>query len=225
VDEEIELAGVPQVLRLSDQQRRLIDALDAKDALLGSLCRDGLDLLQREELPHHPVIVSHVFRELMDKLPRAFDVPVHSVQLREALRGLAESLQRAKNQSHSHTDDGWDGDIDDPLRDFLSEAGQLFDQAEVDLRSRREAARGLVRASEAGRPPMPQAIEQGVVDKWNELEVYFQGVSHHGRATDQRELEAKVGELESLLVGRLKVAVIEEYEEIDRLIEEGEAGA
>jgi hypothetical protein len=38
-----------------------------------------------------------------------------------------------------------------------------------------------------------------------------------------RELEDNVGDLEALLMSRLKLFVIEEYEEIDRLIEQGEA--
>jgi hypothetical protein len=135
------------------------------------------------------------------------------------------SLEKAKVGSPSHDGERWDGQIDDSLRAFLSEADRYFEQVEAELRSRREAAQDFLRATESGGAPLPQVIEKREVDKWNDLEVFFQNVSHHRRPTNQRELETNVGDLEALLVSRLKLAVVEEYDEIDRLIEEGEAGA
>lgn len=226
MDEQPDLLSLAPGLRVSDLQRQLLEALNATNHMLGNIYRSGLECLQREDLPDQAAIVAHEFRELMEKLPRAFDLPVHtSVQLRPRLRGLATSLERAKAESRSYTDDNWDGEIDEPLRGFLSDAERLFEEAEADLRSRREAATALVRAGESGRAPMPEALEKREVNTWNDLEVYFQNVSHHRHQTTVRELEAQVGDLEGLLVSRLKVAAIEEYDEIDRLVEEGEADA
>ena len=195
MDEEPDLRGAGPAHRLSDLRRRLLEALNAAGEMLGNTYQSGLELLQREDLPDQVVIVAHEFRELMEKLPRVFDLPVQtSVQLRPRLRGLATALQRAQVESRSYTSDGWGGEIDHSLRTFLSDAEKLFADAEADLRSRREATRDLVRAGESGRAPMPQALEKREVDRWNDLEVYFQNVSHHRHQTNVRELEAYVFE-------------------------------
>jgi hypothetical protein len=151
VDEEPDLRGSGPALRLSDLQRRLLEALNATGEMRGNIYQSGLELLQREDLPDQVVIVAHEFRELMEKLPRVFDLPVQtSMQLRPRLRGLATALQRAKAESRSYTSDGWDGEIDQSLRTFLLDAEELFADAEADLRSRCEAARDPRRRTRSG---------------------------------------------------------------------------
>src|SRR6266545_760453 len=125
----------PGGLRLGDRQRRLLEALAGQSELLRDLYRSGREILGREELPDHPALVAHEFRELMEKLPNTFDLPVHqSVQLRVRMRELAGSLEKAKVGSPSHDGERWDGQIDDSLRAFLSEADRHFEQVEAELR-------------------------------------------------------------------------------------------
>jgi hypothetical protein len=211
-------------LRLEARQRRLLEALEAKDRLLGDLYRSGLEILDRDDLPDHAALVSHEFRELMEKLPKSFDLPVRRpLQLRVRVRELAASLDRAKEVSGSHDGERWDGPIDDALRGFLMGADSWFEEVAAELRSRREAAKDFLFADQG--VPLPAILERQEIEKWNELEVFFQSVSHHGRSCTERELATSVGDLEALLIGRLKLAVAEEYDEIDRLIEEGEGHA
>jgi hypothetical protein len=216
--------ATPLPQRLTDRQQRLLGALQDRNELLGTMYLSGVALLDLEALPEHPVIVAHIFRELMDKLPKSFDLPVRqSIQLRVRVRELAQLLEHAKTDSRAHDGANWIGEIDDPLRGFLSEIDALFRDAEADLQSRRDAATAFLRSTESSAAPSPLVIERRQLAKWNELERFFQGVSHHGRSVAHRELEDNVGDLEALLMSRLKLFVIEEYEEIDRLIEQGEA--
>lgn len=205
------------------RRERIIAALEERAPSLVDLYKAGVALLEWNDVPAHAALVAHEFRELMDKLPRILDLPtVRPPQVRERLRDLEDRFGRAAKASSCHSDGVWAGKIDDSLRQFLEELRAWFEQPDIDLRTRRNAARDLIRATDPSGAPMPQVIEDRELARWNAIEQYLIDTAHHRIRPPLEEVLGYVDDLEDFLASRMRPPAAEEYAEIDQLIAEAE---
>jgi len=212
--------------RLDGAQRELYEALVALNSELGIMYLGGLMTLGQVNNPDRLAQAAHGLRELMEKLAKYIDVPTVNKppSLKERVRVLAERREIAIRNSGNRDGSKWLGEIDGHLQRFLSASDEFFDQFASDYVTRRRQTAEILRGLDPSATPLPEQLEELNIAKWRQCNDYFQGVSHHTRATVEDEFAMHLSELETLLLDRLAPHTSEDFAIIDELIREGEAG-
>jgi hypothetical protein len=214
----------PRFAEQPPQRRRLLDALRDVDVGIADMYESARRMIDDVDFPDALSVGAHAMRELMEKLPRVFDVPAgQGFSLRNRIDGLRKAFDRAKNKSTCSTSDGWAGEIDGPLAELLQETEALLTDRERDWVSRGEADRALMRELEPGpirRGDHPAATE---VEQWSHTRAYFESLAHHGhvyrgKQTDHAEFVEHVTRVEVLLLSKLRPPTAADFAEIDALL-------
>lgn len=209
---------------MSQAQRALLDALRERDARLVATYQAVAYLTTAEGLPDQLSLAAHAMRELMDRLPIAFDLPIENKDnLLNRIDALRRSLERAEETSGCRTTDGWSGEIDGPLEHVLNVAREVVTSRKEYWPSRREVAVSLMNELEPTLGRRPPSLVKREARLWSELRHYFEQVSHHhyvidGVETTQEDLRTRVQALEGLLLDKLRPTTTQDLDEIDMLM-------
>jgi hypothetical protein len=113
----------------------------------------------------------------------------------------------------------WQGEVDEAMEKFLTEARIFFATFARDFQTRRNEAATVLRQLDRSELGIPLALEERNVDRWMHLLGYFTSVCHHGR-TDRESLPTRLAELEELLLARLCPSTVADFDEIDGILAE-----
>jgi hypothetical protein len=209
---------------LPEQTRQLYVVLAEKAPKLAQMLYGiwlGLnDVRSPETLPQ----VAHSARELMEKAPIYLEVPVE--QGSGTLTGNVRTLHAAWQSMRAGAWAGcppWEGAIDPALAEWLATAGDFFDGFATAHQTRAQQIQIQITSLDQSGQPLPEGILSERVRQWDGLRQYFLKVAHHNSETDVDTLRQKVGELEVFLLALLYPQPIADMDDIDELIQEGEA--
>jgi hypothetical protein len=217
----------PMPLQLSGQQRALYEALSEKDERLAGMYLGSLLVLRQTENPDLLALAAHGLRELMEKLPRYFDLPVGTKppSLKVKVLELTRSWGNAVKNSKCGENPSWSGVIDSPLRKFLKKTQEFFTWFEAEHPTRKQQTAKVLRGLDLIDRPLPAPIEQLRIEEWDKCHDYLKGVSHHAILPWPGDFISRLEVLECFLLDRLRPRTFEDHAEIDRIIREGETNA
>jgi hypothetical protein len=220
------LGPVAESFRLDGAKQELYKALASLNPEVGIIYFGALMTLANTGIPDRFALAAHGLRELMEKLPKYVDVPIvnKGPGLKEKVRALAQRRELAILHSVNRDGPSWRGEIDDHLREFLSDSDGFFEQFAAEDVTRRGRAATILRGLDPSAAPLPEKLEELNIVKWQNCNDYFVRVSHHSRVADENEFDAHISELETLLIDRLAPRTSEDFATIDLIIKEGEAG-
>jgi len=214
-----------EALKLSPPQRRLFEDLVLKGDQLAGMYFGALSVLRQRENPDFLALAAHGIRELMEKLPGHFDLPLRSkaYSLGNEVNQLDGQWLKTLANTACRGVGGWGGQIDRSIGTFLGTLEGFFERYRQSRPTRRQERVGLFRRLDPRGLPLPDVIEDSWVKQWDDLNGFFQGVAHHTRATSVDEFSARLAHLEQFLVDRLRPRTFEDHTALDQLIREGEA--
>jgi hypothetical protein len=209
---------------IPEQQQVLLEALRERDARLATIYEAVIDVMTAEDLPDQLSLAAHAMRELMERLPLAFDVPIHQKSsVINLIREVERDLLRAQEISSCRTSDGWKGPIDAPLAKLLATVEKLAEDRQQDWPSRSEVAVALMHQLEPALGRRSPAMVKPEAAAWANIRRYFEQVSHHHHVfesfeTSSNDLEERIRTVEGLLLNKLRPPTAEDFREIDQLM-------
>jgi hypothetical protein len=213
-------------LQLVGQKQALYQALIDKDPKLAAMYFGAIAVLEQRDNPETLVLAAHNLREMMEKLPKYLDLPVSAkpLSLKEKVQDLIRRRDKAINNSSCHTEDGWQGEIDKPLRQFLREMDEFSGWFKESQPTRRQRIAKVIRGLDPSGRALPESLENKQLALWDRCNDFFQGVSHHTKDCTQEAFEEQLSILENFLLDRLSPRTFEDFAVIDKLIKEVEEG-
>jgi len=119
----------------------LLEALRERDARLAAIYDSVIRVMYAGDLPDQLSLAAHGMRELMERLPLAFDVPIHEKsRVLDRVSEVERDLSQAQEKSSCRTSDGWQGPIDAPVAKLLATVERLVEDREQYWPSRTEVA-------------------------------------------------------------------------------------
>ena len=169
---------------------------------------------------------SHSIRELIDKIPKCFDIDTHANKesLKEKVMTLERSWLKATEKSICHDSicDGWKGEIDEILQSFLKATQEFFEWREKHLPRKADEIKKALRKLDNSERTLPFPLENHNVTFWSQIKDFFLSVCHHGKDTDPKEFGHWLESFEIFLLDRLYPRTYEEFDKLDSIIAEGE---
>lgn len=207
----------------SRTERRLYEELTAAHSSLGDMYAGAKRVLEDSSNPDSLAQAANSLRELMEKSPEYIDVPESRRKLKRGynLRQKVCDLEREwrsmlERTGTCVTGDGWRGDIDAPLSNFLRRFRTFIDEFVDLLPTRSQEVRELRRRRDPLKNPLGTSIEESFVKRWKDLFSYFQSVVHHRRSPIAAEFQDYVAALESIFIAILLPQTLSDWGTIDR---------
>jgi len=204
----------------------LLEALRERDERFAAIYEGVVHAMATLDLPDRLSLAAHAMRELMERLPLAFDVPIDEKgKVFERVREVEATWEQAQTKSSCRTSDGWGGQIDGPLGKLLASVEKLVDERKRSWPSRSEVAVDLMNQLEPALGRRSAPLVKTEADEWDGIRRYFERVSHHHHLFEEFEtstgdFEDRVRRVEGLLLNKLRPPTAEDFEEIDRLMGE-----
>ena|ERR1035437_10278853 len=204
-----------ELTTLEERQLALLGVLIGKDNSVARMYIGALMARASEENPDYLSQACHSVRELIDNLPKYFQV---TVKRTGSLKDQVISLQsawgrepRVKNRSSK------------PLTErFAKKVEGLLNWFTDNFPARREVARTTVRELDVSGRRMPLPIEDVRADEWMAIRDWFVRSTHHGGCTSD-EFDQWIYQFEMFLLNLAKPRPFDNADIIDELIAEGEA--
>jgi hypothetical protein len=175
----------------------------------------AIRVLHDDENPDRMALAAHGIRELIENLPKYFDLPVP--RRRESLGVKVRALHQAWQKVLKRITPP-----DDPIPDaFVEKLKAFFEWFAVDQPERREVAAMVVRGFDPSGRQLPAAIEKDQVDEWHGLRQYFVETAHH-RGSPPVDFSARLEAFERFLLELIRPHTFENADRLDDLIAEGE---
>lgn len=211
-------------LSLKGHQLALLKALQKIDDnhsepfSIADMYYGGLSVLADDKNPERNALSAHCFRELIEKLPLTFDIPIphHSGNMGEKVNILKVNWEKALNESDCNSDNEWKGEIDQPLKQYLDASRDYFQWHKKYRLTRTELPKRLSRKLDPSDDPMPSKLENIEAETWIGYRNYFDGVSHHTLITEDHP--AWIEHFERFLLDRLIPRTFNDQAEIDKII-------
>lgn len=213
-------------LQLIGQRQAFYQALIDKDTKLAAMYFGAIAVLEQRDNPERLVLAAHNLREMMEKLPKYLDLPIHAkpLSLKEKVQELIRRRDKVVKNSNCHTDTGWQGEIDKSLQQFLGDVDEFSDWFKEVQPSRRQRIAKIIRGLDPSGSALPESLEVRQLKVWDRCNDFFQGVSHHTKDCAQETFEDQLSILENFLLDRLSPRTFEDFAVIDKLIKEVEKG-
>jgi hypothetical protein len=214
----------PLAVEQPPQRKRLFEALYSVDEGLAAMYEGATRMIDDPGFPDCLSLGAHAMRELMEKLPRVFDVPAgQKFALRVRIDDLERTVEAVRKNSACSTSDGWKGEIDGPVAKLLEEVETLLADRARDWMSRGEAARELMKRLEPGHVRRTETLSKTEERAWTARRDYFESVAHHGhvyssKKTDHSEFAEHIKGIEVLLLDKLRPPTAADFAEIDGLM-------
>lgn len=225
LDQLLGLVADAKAFRLTGRQLLVQGSLKELSADLEKLYEGALRVLMDGSNPQHHTLGAHALRELMGRLPKFLDLPLLAAAGRLGDRVSAlEPLWKATDASACRRENSWAGEIDGPIERLLDAIEAFFKWWKESRPKRREVAGELFRTTDPAGLTLPPALEKRRADRWLELNDYFVGVAHGGKA-DDREFTMALYDLEQVLLESLHRRPSEDFSAIDALLAEENTNA
>lgn len=211
---------------LTGRQVALYDALVEKDrqvqresVRLAEMYRGALSVLNQEYNPDRLAQAAHSLRELMEKLPRAVDVPAAQGD------GLTVRVRRVHRRWRLYTKISSDGPKRvKVLTGFQTEMEKFAVWFEERDKTRRQIAGQLIDRLDQRKTSLPAQIKDVHVDEWDLCHKYFEDTSHHSKTTID-EFDGWLVTLETFLLDRLRPRTFDDQVALKTIVIEGETDA
>jgi hypothetical protein len=204
-------------LQLTPTQQRLYEALIERRADLGEWYRAAIAVINDNALPDRLSLAAHALREVMEKLPGDGITVDRGASLPQKVIGLRPPWNNA-HEENQRSGGAWQGDISEPLREFLAAMQSFFDGQDEFTKSRQAFAEQFLNTLDAG-AGLPQDVQRANAKQWMSFQGYFLSVAHHGSVKEQ-EFLSRVAGFEAFIATRLKPRPTEDFATIDALLEE-----
>lgn len=204
---------------------RLLELLSEKSESLANMLRGAWTTLNVLDNPDMLPQVAHSMRELMEKasimLP---NVPIEqgSNSLKNDVKVLGDKWQTIAQERGNAFE--WSNEVDDRLRELLTEFGTFFAEFSNKYQPRNEQNTALIQALDSSGGQIPNHILSSRLKQWNDMRQFFLKVAHHGMPNvTAEEVTKAIVELEEFLLSLISPEPIPDLAELDVLIAEGEA--
>jgi hypothetical protein len=207
--------------QFTGSQQQLYTSLIQKGQGLADLYEGALRVYWEARYPARLILAAHSLRELVNGLPKAFDlpIPVDPAFITDQVNSLERRWNRAI-QSTCHQNGEWTGPIDVPLRKFLQKLHAFFEWLKTNRPKRSDVVIQMLRSTDPARIPLPETLEQQRMKAWQELRRYFSNTAH-GESTTVDEFATKLDALERILLDSLFRTPSVDLSAIDRILQEG----
>lgn len=200
---------------LTDQQSKLLRLLESLSPEIAQMYYGALRVLSDESNPDRLALAAHGIREIIEKMPKHFDVPIGS----QLNWGRVDDLKRnweAEDQLQIVENNA------PPSPKFIKKLREFFDWWEEIRPDRRKEAKELFRKMIPSRSSVPTEVEEKRLADWVECKRYFVSVSHHGKAS-VKEFETYETMFAGILISFAQPPTFEVADALDMIIKEGEA--
>ncbi len=210
---------------LTGQKLALHAALVKRNIGLSNMYLGAHTVLCQSNNPERYIHAAHSLREMIEKLPLYLEISKKKKgpSLKDKCINLARCWNNKALKSKSHNSGHFQGEIDGFLESFLKDLTAFLEWFNNDNPSRNEERKKLLRELDGYDLPMPNAIEKNRTRQFSEFQNYFTGISHHNKLVDIEEFESNLYYFELFLLDIFVPRTFEKHEEIDKLIELGEA--
>ncbi len=214
--------------RLTDRQLTLFQSITkmnvdiAKD--IANWYIGSFFILADEDNPDRIALSAHGIREMMEKFPRLVDVPTKrsNEPIFNEVRILANNWEKTKRNTDCIVNDIWEGELDGSLIDMLSSLGEFFLWLEREVPTRQVEYTRMLNGFSDSVLYLPQNIKDKTISQWTELFNFFTNTSHHSLVPNLMEFQDNISRLEMLMNELLNPRTLEDFDDIDKLIEEVE---
>jgi hypothetical protein len=211
-----------QPVQFSDRQLMIIGALSERGGAFdyAAMLRGAIMARGMTDNPLCFVLAAHGIRELMEKLPSSFSVPTGDPGLKEQIRVLSGTWEKVRAHEQWSEVDNWTGLCAGPLANLVKQLKPFFERFSADFPTRKRKIAVFFTEADPKKTPLPEEVSRARVDAWAGLWDFFDGLSHHRRASDEFDLQ--LDRLESFLVDLLAPETIKDRATINALIAKGE---
>jgi hypothetical protein len=218
--DDIQKRSIP---RLNNQQQTLNKAILEKDTDLSTMYLGALTVLDSENPDRH-ALAAHGLRELMEKIPRIVEIRIKAGKdtLKTRVINLESLWKTTCKRSDCRRSKVWKGEIDKHLSKWLKEADKFFRWFNEHRPRRRAETAATLRGLDGSGRILPPPLEDLNIRKWEDIRDYFEGVSHHRTFQSPEEFNQWLDALEVMLLDMLRPRTYEEFDLIDKIIQEGE---
>jgi len=204
-------------LKLAPPQQRLYEALMERRADLGEWYRAAIAVVNDIELPDRLSLAAHALREVMEKLPGDGISLDRGADLPTKIRNLQPPWAKA-HEEQERTGGTWNGEISEPLQEFLT-AIQVFFEGQGHLVNSRRADAQRFMKSLHGTAGLPEDVQQEHAKQWMRFHRFFDSVAHH-RSVAELDFREQIAGFEVFISTRLKPRPTDDFAAIDALLEE-----
>lgn len=182
-------------------------------------------ILDDEEFPDRLSVAAHAMRELMAKLPAAFDLPLaQDFNIVNLLDRIETAAKKARETSACAIDAGWEGEIDKTVAALLNTVEAVIRERAENLVSRRDTANELMKRLDPSHVQRTEVLTGTDIEVWMVTLRYFEKVSHHHHtygslSTEDIEFRGRVRQIEVMLLEKLRPPTAADFAEIDALMD------
>lgn len=203
--------------QLVRRQQTLVSVLDDRNPDATAIYVGALRVLADSSNPDRLALGAHAIRELMNLIPRYFELPIEEKD--DSLGNKVHALSDAWRQEQSRS-----RPPGDPFSaKFVGQLAAFFAWHVRHHPKQREFAATLLAYLDPSKRALPPPIEELRVAEWRAMRDFFVGAAHH-KACEQAELETWLESLETFLLNLVKPRFFENADELDALIAEAENG-
>ena len=214
--------------KLVGQSKILYTILRNKDRNLADIYYGGLAVIYQTSNPETFPQAAHSFRELMDEIPKHYDIrSIHDAkQLQYRTQNLRMHWEKTLKLTNTYDNGKWNGNIDNHLKSFLNSCNNFVQWVINNMPKGSEIAVKTIRKLDESGIVLPADVEKKKITEWTELRKYFIDVLHHNLKNETiTDITSKIEQLEVFLLGFYKPPRSDEFDEIDKIIETGESNA
>jgi hypothetical protein len=202
-----------------DRRLRIREVLYTRDQELSELYWTAIDVLY-PATPQRRRVSAHAIREMTAGLPRIIDVPAkESKQRLGDYVTRVSTLWKKARLGKSRVDGMWRGEIDASLQEALKGVDEMINWHEENRPKRKAVAAGFLRKSDPAMLELPANLQSDRASEWTELHDFFVGVAH-GSATTEADFNARLDQLENLLLSSLSREPSQDFSTIDEILAE-----
>jgi hypothetical protein len=213
-----------QRFRGSPQQEQVCRLLAVKDPKVADWYESAVSQLAAGTSAARFCSAAHFIRLVLNELPRFFELPrLISVQDLTARLARLEGPWQTACSSPCRTQDGWRGEIDLPIKGFLSEF-EKFSTERHSQQSKRDIAGAALRRADPAQVAIPVDLIDEMSASWIRLHKYFSALAH-GSSDGTDKFGANMEEVERMVVIILAPRPSESLAAIDAILAEEDSGA
>jgi hypothetical protein len=218
--EDLQKRALP---KLNSQQQTLYKALLERNRNLATMYLGALTVLYNENPDRH-ALAAHNVRELMEKIPAVADIKIKAQKetLKSKVNHLEGFWKETCERSGCGSSQGWEGKIDTFLLRWLKEIDKFFRWFNEHYPRRKAETAATLRGLDGSGRSLPPPLEDLNISRWESIKDFFQGVAHHRTIQNPEEFSQWQDALEIILLDLLRPRTYEDFDLIDKTIQEGE---
>lgn len=206
----------------SEASRTLFAVLEHKDGeddasiyKLAPLYLGAKMSIRQVDNPDYLAQAAHSIREMIDMLPKRFDVPTFEYQdLRSRSRVLVDAWRAIDNANPKAAEAA--------RKKFEKEMVRFAAELDAVTITRKVEAGKLISSMDVSGRKMPAVIAGLRVAEWGEYRGYFVRACHHGETTPE-DFDQMLEQFEIFLVDRLQPRAVSDQSAIRAIVAEGES--